>query len=296
MLAKAVHYGSVRRSRAFVDVNCAAIPAGLVEGELFGYERGAFTDARTSRPGLLETASGGTLFLDEVGSLPLDIQAKLLVAIEEKRVRRLGGREPRRVDVQVIAATHRDLGVMVRCGEFRADLFHRLNVIAVELPPLRERGEDRLLIAESLVRSMCRDYGMPERALAPDAREAIERYRWPGNIRELRNQIERILLLEDDGVIRGAHFGLVHAATPSQTVLIDDADGELEVTLPEGGCDLELLERAVIRRALSDCKSNVSRAARYLRVTRQTLMYRMRKHGLSVSQGDLEPRVGEDGG
>ena len=295
LLAKAIHYGSGRRSRAFVDINCAAIPAGLVEGELFGYERGAFTDAHTSRPGLLETASGGTLFLDEVGSLPLEIQAKLLVSIEEKHVRRLGARESRRIDVQIVAATHRDLGLMVRCGEFRADLYHRLNVVAVALPPLRQRGPDRCLIAEALVRAMCRDYGIPGRALAEDTRAAIERYSWPGNIRELRNQLERILLLEDDAVIRAAHLRLDKDASAPVHVDVREREGEIEVTLPPQGCDLDGLERAVLRRALAECQGNVSRAARFLHITRQTLIYRMRKHGL-VSQGDVDTGAGVDRG
>src|SRR5262249_25447561 len=140
LLAKAIHYNSVRRGRPFVDVNCAAIPPALLEAELFGNERGAYTDARAARAGLLETANGGTLFLDEIGSLPLDLQAKVLTAIEEKRIRRIGARQPVQVDVQVIAATHRDLLAMVQHGHFREDLYHRLNVLAIELPPLRERG------------------------------------------------------------------------------------------------------------------------------------------------------------
>ncbi len=279
LLAKSVHYGSRRRGRGFVEVNCAAIPPTLLEAELFGYERGAFTDARIARAGLFETADGGTLFLDEVGSLSLYIQAKLLTAIEDKTLRRLGARQPVRVDVQVIAATHRDLGAMVRLGQFRRDLYHRLHVLTVELPPLRDRGADRLLLAQEFIASMCRDYGIPERRLSDSAMRAIERYAWPGNVRELRNQIERVILLEDDEVIRPEHF---HFAADAGEVEVarDEGDG-LRVRLPDGGVALEQLERAVLRQALERCQGNVSSAARFLSISRQTLMYRMRKHGLA---------------
>jgi two-component system, NtrC family, response regulator AtoC len=279
LLAKSVHYGSRRRGRGFVEVNCAAIPPTLLEAELFGYERGAFTDARTARPGLFETADGGTLFLDEIGSLSLEIQAKLLTAIEEKTLRRLGARQPVRVDVQVIAATHRDLSTMVRLGEFRHDLYHRLHVVTVELPPLRERGADRLLLAQEFISSMCREYGIPERRLSDAAMRAIERHSWPGNVRELRNQIERVILLEDDEVIRPEHFHF--ADEPGEVEVAADPDGGVRVRLPDGGVAFEDLERAVLREALDRCEGNVSSAARYLSISRQTLMYRMKKHGLS---------------
>jgi two-component system, NtrC family, response regulator AtoC len=280
-LAKAIHYNSIRRSRALVDVNCSAIPPTLIEAELFGHERGAFTDARTARPGLFELADGGTLFLDEIGSLPLDMQAKLLTAIEEKTIRRIGGQRSISVDVQVIAATHRDVASMVRTGAMRADLFHRLNVLAIHLPPLRERGADKVLLAEAFVLDMCRSYGIEQRRLSPSGMRAIERYSWPGNVRELRNQLERTILLHDGAEITAQQLRL--GAEGTAPLRIDHADGSggaLEVTLPDRGFSLDELEREVLRQALVKHAGNVSATARYLGISRHTLIYRIRKHAL----------------
>ncbi len=278
-LAKCVHYNSARRNRAFVEVNCAALPPSLMESELFGHERGSFTDAKAGRAGLFETADGGTLFLDEIATVPLDLQAKLLTAIEEKKVRRIGGRAPIKVDVQIIAATHEDLAAGARAGSFRTDLYHRLNVVSVTMPPLRERADDVLHLARSFIDQLCRDYGMPPRELSPEARAWVREYPWPGNVRELRNQLERIILLENDEVIRAEHF--VPATGLSASVEVLRTNGVLRVTLPERGVPLELLEREVIREALQRCEGNVSRAARYLSISRQTMIYRLKKHGLS---------------
>jgi DNA-binding NtrC family response regulator len=280
-VAKCVHYNGARRNQPFVEVNCAALPPSLIEAELFGAERGAFTDAKTTRPGLFETASGGTLFLDEIGAVPLDVQAKLLTAIEEKVVRRIGGRHPQRVDVQIIAATHENLEAKVDEGSFRSDLFHRLNVVEVTMPPLRDRGEDVLLLAEAFVRSLCREYGMAGRRLSDDAISWMQRYPWPGNVRELRNQIERIVLLENDSEIRAAHF---HAGRFGRSVDVTLGPDGISVRLPADGVPLEVLEREVLREALARCDGNVSQAARYLSITRQTMMYRMKKHGLSADE------------
>ncbi len=290
-VAKCVHYNSARRNHAFIEVNCAALPPTLMEAELFGHERGAFTDAKTSRGGLFEAANGGTLFLDEIGTVPLDLQAKLLTAIEEKRVRRIGGHQSMHVDVQIIAATHEDLETRVKQGSFRSDLFHRLNVVAVELPALRERGDDAVVLAESFVASICREYAMPARRLTPDARTWITQYAWPGNVRELRNRIERVLLLENDEVIRAEHFG--PAATPASTVQVNHGADGVHVTLPPGGVPFEELERAVLCTALAQCNGNVSRAARYLSISRQTLIYRMKKHRLDL-KGDTRGANGHD--
>jgi two-component system response regulator AtoC len=289
MIAKAIHYNSARRSRAYVDVNCAAIPATLLESEIFGHERGAFTDARAARAGLFETADGGTLFLDEIGTLPLDLQAKLLTVIEEKRVRRIGGGIPKKVDVQVIAATNRDLVAMVRAGQFREDLFHRINVVAILLPPLRERGDDKVLLAGAFLRSMCLEYGLPERKLSDESRAAIMRYSWPGNVRELRNALERIIMLEEEDVVRPEHFTFA-APKPAARggVEVVNEDGTLRVSLPEQGFSLEALEREVLRQALERSGGNVSSAARYLSISRQTLIYRMKKFQLG------DPNLSED--
>jgi DNA-binding NtrC family response regulator len=280
MIAKAIHYNSARRSRAYVDVNCAAIPPTLLESEIFGHERGAFTDARAARAGLFETADGGTLFLDEISTLPLDLQAKLLTVIEEKRVRRIGSSLPKRVDVQVIAATNRDLLAMVKKGLFREDLYHRLNVVALTLPPLRERGDDKLLLAEAFLRSLCRDYGIPARQLSDDAKESITRYGWPGNVRELRNQLERILMVEDDEFVRAQHFAFHGVPASRPGVEVTHEGGYLRVQLPEQSFSLEALEREVLRQALERSGGNVSHAARYLSISRQTMIYRMKKFQL----------------
>jgi DNA-binding NtrC family response regulator len=278
MIAKAIHYNSARRSRAYVDVNCAAIPATLLESEIFGHERGAFTDARAARAGLFETADGGTLFLDEIGTLPLDLQAKLLTVIEEKRVRRIGGGIPKKVDVQVIAATNRDLSAMVRKGLFREDLYHRLNVVTIDLPPLRDRGDDKVLLASAFLRSMCQEYGLPQRQLSDDARAAIMRYSWPGNVRELRNALERIVMLEEHDTVQPEHF--TFAAAKPGGIEVATEGGALRVSLPDGGFSLEALEREVLRQALEKSGGNVSSAARYLSISRQTLIYRMKKFQL----------------
>ncbi|MFK7987786.1 MAG: sigma 54-interacting transcriptional regulator [Sandaracinaceae bacterium] len=278
-LARSIHHASARRNHPFVEINCAALPANLVESELFGHEAGAFTGARTARPGLFETADGGTLFLDELASLPLDLQAKILIAIEEKRLRRVGGHEVRTVDVQLVAASQPVLKQMVKTGEFREDLYHRLNVLGVTLPPLRDRGDDVLLLAAQFLARMCREYGLPEKKLAPEAVRFIRRYYWPGNVRELRNQIERIVLLTEGDVIQAFDF---ERASGAHTRVRPAVDSGFRLTLPPDGLSLVELEREVIRQALELHEGNVSATARYLDISRQTLIYRMRKHKLAA--------------
>jgi two-component system response regulator AtoC len=282
-LARTFHYNGVRRNKPFVEVNCAAIPPSLIESELFGHERGSFTDAKSGRSGLFETADRGTLFLDEIATVPLDLQAKLLTAIDEKNVRRIGGRQSMKVDVQIIAATHDDLGRRAKEGTFREDLFHRLNVVAVTMPPLRERDADVVLLAEAFLASLCREYGQPVRELSDEAIEWLKAYSWPGNVRELRNQIERVVLLENDDVVRAEHFRSENAA---RLRVADAPNGrQVRITLPPDGMPLSVLEREILREALARCGGNVSRAARYLSISRQTLMYRMKKHGLDDDAG-----------
>ncbi|MBA2670393.1 MAG: sigma-54-dependent Fis family transcriptional regulator [Gemmatimonadetes bacterium] len=198
LLAQAIHYNGPRASQPFVAINCAAIPASLVEAELFGHEKGAFTDAHLARPGLFEMAHGGTLFLDEVGDLPLGLQAKLLRVLEERRVRRLGSPQDVAVDVRLIAATHTDLAAAVEEGRFRRDLYFRLNVIPLHLPPLRDRGEDILLLVEQFAAQFSRNYGAARPVLTAGTRRALLAYAWPGNIRELKNLVERAVLLGED--------------------------------------------------------------------------------------------------
>ncbi len=280
-VAKCIHYNGVRRSRPFVEVNCAALPPSLMEAELFGHERGSFTDAKASRAGLFETADGGTIFLDEIGAVPLDLQAKLLTAIEEKNVRRIGSRQSAKVDVQVISATHEDLRQRVRDRTFREDLFHRLNVIAVKMPALRERSSDVVCLAESFLKTLCREYGIPERRLADDAISWLQAYTWPGNVRELRNMIERIVLLENDEFVRASHFGVVGDSVVRIRPATPASGTNFRISLPPNGIPLDELEREVIKESLARCEGNVSHAARYLSITRQTLIYRMKKYGLS---------------
>ena len=208
LLARAIHGASLRAAEPLVDVDCAAIPETLLESELFGFERGAFTDARHAKAGLFQTAHRGTVFLDEVGLLTRPLQAKLLKVVEERGVRRLGSTRSELVDVWIIAATNEDLAVATREGRFREDLYHRLAAVTLSLPPLRERGEDIVLLAEHFLARACREYALPPRSLAPDAREALLGHGWPGNVRELANLMERVVLLSDGPAITADRLGL----------------------------------------------------------------------------------------
>jgi len=279
VLARAIH--ARLGDGPFIEVNCTAMPASLVEAELFGHERGTFTDAKSSRTGLFEAANGGTLFLDEIGDLDPGLQAKFLKAIEEKRIRRLGSTRDRAVDVQVIAATNRDLTAAVASGSFRADLLHRLSVLAFEIPPLRERGDDVLRLARHFAAELGQLYGGAPRTLAADAEALLVRYPWPGNVRELRNRIERVALLTREAVLDADAFGdllgavvapLPHDAAP--------ANGGPSIELPDGGVDLLDLERTLILQALARTGGNRTRAATLLGLTRDTLRYRLEKHGI----------------
>ena len=202
LLARALHYGSPRARDPFVEVNCAAIPANLLESELFGHERGAFTGAVAAKPGLFEIAHGGTLFLDEIGTLPLELQPKLLRALETRSIRRVGGQQSRQMDIRVVAASHVDLGQAVRQGEFREDLYYRLNVVTLVLPPLREREGDVELLARAFVEQIATSYGLPVPELSQETRTALRTHRWPGNVRELRNVLERAVVLSPPGVLK----------------------------------------------------------------------------------------------
>jgi len=309
--AKCIHNNGARRNKPFVDINCASLPPSLIEAELFGHEKGSFTDAKAARAGLFETADGGTLFLDEIATLPLDLQAKLLTVLEEKHVRRLGGRQSIKIDVQVVAATHRNLLAAVREKQFREDLYHRLNVISITIPPLRQRGEDIMLLAEDFLVSLCREYGMPLRFFSDEARAWMLGYQWPGNVRELRNHIERVILLENDTTVQVEHLrgairsesmpppasvplsipAIPQARPPAippippisapPAVEITQSGTRLRVSLPPTGASLEQIEREVILTALEQCDGNVSAAARFLSISRQTLIYRMKKFGFS---------------
>jgi DNA-binding NtrC family response regulator len=259
LLAQAIHYNGPRARGPFVEVNCAALPATLLEAELFGYEKGAFTDARTAKPGLFEAAHGGTLFLDEIGDLSGELQAKLLRVLEGKRVRRLGSVREQEVDVRIVAATHVDLPARVKQGAFRRDLFYRLSVVPVELPSLRDRGQDVLMLARHFLDRFGREYEMPAPELSPEIRSALLVHPWPGNVRELKNSIERALLL-GDGVLRREDLFL---------------DLGADATSPTGPipfpATLDEVMRAAARAMTERCGGNKSEAARLLGIGRRHL-------------------------
>ena len=262
VLAHAIHHNGPRSAGAFVEVNCTALPANLLEAELFGYEKGAFTDARAAKPGLFEAAHGGTLFLDEIGDLPIELQAKLLRALEEKQVRRLGSLRTVQVDVRIIAATHVDLEAAVRAGRFREDLYFRLSVVPIRLPPLRERGSDVLLLAERFLAGFAEEYDVPVPALTEEIRRAFLAYAWPGNVRELRNALERAVLL-GDGSLRLEDLFRSSAGTPAAS-----ADA---LPFP---ASLAEIERAAARRMVARLEGNKSAAADVLGISR-TRLYRL---------------------
>jgi two-component system, NtrC family, response regulator AtoC len=283
MVAKAVHYGSRRAELPFVAINCAAIPATLIESELFGYEKGAFTDAKARKEGLFEQAEGGTLFLDEIGELELSLQAKLLRVLEEGAFRRVGGLKDIPLDVRVVAASNRDLKAESEANRFRLDLFYRLSVILIDIPPLRERGDDVLLLAEHYIESFNRNLRLRRhiKGLAPEVVEAFRRYRWPGNVRELRNVIERAMILEDEETITtkylprdvaaGAGAG---AQSPAGAAAAATADG---FRLPTDGLSLDDVEMSLVRQALEQSNGNQTRAAELLGISRDQLRYRLKK-------------------
>ncbi len=259
LLARAIHEGGARRRAPFVAVNCAALPDRLVESELFGHERGAFTDAHAAKPGLFELAEGGTLFLDEIGTLPVDAQAKLLRVLEDKQVRRVGGTKWRFANVRILAATNERLEDRVRGGEFREDLYFRLSVVVLRLPPLRERGDDVVLIAKELLRRAASQHELPEPPLGEGVRRALREHGWPGNVRELRNAVERALLLSSDGSLA------IDELVPARESVAQNA-GLFPFPAP-----LEVIESAVASATLEHCEGNRSEAARRLGISRKRL-------------------------
>src|SRR5262245_31258115 len=276
VLARAIHEAGLRRGGRFVDVNCAAIPATLLEAELFGFVRGAFTDARQAKPGLFQTAHGGTIFLDEIGLLPLALQGKLLGVLEDRAVRRLGSTRAEPVDVALVAATGVDLKRAVSDGGFRADLYHRLAVITLELPALRARGADILLLGEHFLARACVDYGLAPRALTRDARERLLAYPWPGNVRELANAMERVVLLSDTEAISAAMLDFLEGEAPSANEAVDAA----HPTDAAGGESLDAALRARIEAALREHGGNIRHTAAALGISRNTLRARMDRYGL----------------
>ena len=291
LVARTLHKSGSRAGKPFIDVNCTALPANLMEAELFGYERGAFTDAKESKLGLFEAAEGGFIFLDEVGDLELALQGKLLRAIEDRTVRRVGGIRDRRVDVRILAATNRNLEREVQQNLFRGDLYFRLAVILLHLPPLRERGEDAVLLAKHFLQRLSGKYSKDVRRIDGRARDAILAYPWPGNVRELSHVIERAVLwsrgdtltLEDLSLPDSPHPG---PAGEDRAGAVTSPDPRTPATqavpseLPESGGDLTHWERTMIERAMREAGGNQTRAAQRLGITRDTLRYRLKKFGL----------------
>jgi two-component system, NtrC family, response regulator AtoC len=290
IVARTIHNSGPRAGKAFIDVNCTTLPANLMEAELFGYERGAFTDAKESKIGLFEAAEGGFLFLDEVGDLELSLQGKLLRAIEERTVRRVGGIRDRKINVRILAATNRDLGQEVQLSRFRSDLYFRLAVILLHLPPLRERGDDVMLLADHFLRRFSTKYGKPVRRIDGAARDRLLTYPWPGNVRELSHVIERAVLWSRDSTLTAEHLSLTAPGEPSKSTSIpvrDEGAGaekalrsETAATPEWMGADLTEVERSMIERAMQEAGGNQTRAAQRLGISRDTLRYRLKKFGL----------------
>jgi DNA-binding NtrC family response regulator len=277
LIAKAIHYQSPRAERPLVTINCAAIPENLLESELFGHERGSFTDAHARKLGQFELADQGSIFLDEIGELAPSLQAKLLRVIEQGELMRVGGKQSIYIDVRIIAATNRDLERAMREGGFRPDLFYRLNVVSLHLPPLRERPEDLPLLIKHFVTLKSQQIGIPEKRLSSDAVDALLRYPWPGNVREIENVIERVLVLSDhdpigvDDLPEHVRVGQVEASSIQQQVL------RREKTLTDA---VDEFEREIIQAALLHVDFNQTRAADLLGTTRRILKYRMDKLGI----------------
>ena len=276
LFARAVHHLSARRDQPFVAINCAAIPETLIENELFGHERGAFTGASDRRQGKFELASGGTVFLDEIGELPIGVQGKLLRAIEEKVVDRIGGRAPVAVDVRVVAATNKDLKAAVENGEFRGDLFFRLAVFPIEVPPLRDRGDDVVLLAQHFTSEIGRELRGREAQLSPEAIEAIKQHHWPGNVRELENAIERACILSDTLVLQPKDLGL-EPSREAESVEQLDLSGTLSEVAHRA---LRTVERKKILRALEANDGNKSKTAEDLGVSYKTLLNKIKEYSL----------------
>ena len=266
VVARLLHEYSARRELPFVHVDCASLPKDLIEAELFGHEKGAFTSAHVARTGLIEAAEDGVLFMDEIGELPMDLQAKLLAVLERRTLRKVGTTKERPVAAWIIAATNRDVAQLVKQGEFRSDLYYRLNVLSISIAPLRERGDDIILLARHFIRQSTKRYGISSVTLSGQAIRALGSYHWPGNVRELKHMIERAVLLCGEGELSPDSLSLT-AHGPAETPI------EADLTLDNA-------ELMLIKNALEKCGGNVSKAARELGITRMALRYRIKKHNL----------------
>ncbi len=297
LIAKAIHYESSRKDKPFVAINCSAIPETLMEAELFGHEKGAFTDAKQMKKGLFEAADGGTLFLDEIGELSPLLQAKLLRVLEDQVIRRVGGVRDMQVDVRVIAASNRDLEKAVRDGQFRQDLYYRLAIIAIFIPPLRERKEDILPLVDFFIDRYNRRFKKSIRGVTEDTRRLLFSHNWPGNVRELKNTIERGMILEDEPFLRPVYLPFSVGESGGRTVFERSSSAESGQTLPngrtlprlyipEGGTSLEEVEHAMVELAMRQANGNQTHAAKLLDISRDALRYKLKKFGLI--RGDEE--------
>jgi two-component system response regulator AtoC len=290
LVAKAIHYESSRQEKPFVAINCSAIPETLMEAELFGHEKGAFTDAKQMKKGLFEVADGGTLFLDEIGELSPLLQAKLLRVLEDQVIRRVGGVRDMQVDVRVIAASNRDLEKAVREGHFRQDLYYRLAIIAIFIPSLRDRKEDVLPLVEFFIDRYNRKFKKSVRGITDDTRRLLLGHNWPGNVRELKNSIERAMILEDEPLLRPAYLPFSVAESGGRTVFErTSSDGGQQLAngrtlprlyIPEGGTSLEEMERSMVELAMRQASGNQTHAAKLLDISRDALRYKLKKFGL----------------
>jgi len=297
LIAKAIHYESSRQEKPFVAINCSAIPETLMEAELFGHEKGAFTDAKQMKKGLFEAADGGTLFLDEIGELSPLLQAKLLRVLEDQVIRRVGGIKDMQVDVRVIAASNRDLEKAVREGQFRQDLYYRLAIIAIFIPPLRDRKEDILPLVEFFIDRYNRRFKKSIRGITDETRRLILSHNWPGNVRELKNTIERGMILEDEPLLRPLYLPFSVGESGGRTLFerTSSADGGQALPngrtlprlyIPEGGTSLEEVEHAMVELAMRQANGNQTHAAKLLDISRDALRYKLKKFGLI--RGDEE--------
>ena len=269
LVANAIHRASGRKDGPFVPINCGAIPENLIEAELFGHERGAFTDAHRAREGRVELAAGGTLFLDEIGELPTHLQVKLLRFLQDRHIERVGGRERLAVDVRLVAATNRDLQSAIAAGRFREDLFYRLSVVTIPVPPLRERGEDVRILAEYFLDYYAKHHRRRLRGFTQSALRSIQAHEWPGNVRELENRVQRAVILAPDSSIRAEDLELAEAQTPKPRTLQDARD---------------VAERSLLEDALTRNAGNITRAARDVGVSRPTLHDLLKRHGIDAAQ------------
>jgi two-component system, NtrC family, response regulator AtoC len=275
LIAKVIHYESNRASKPFMDINCTALPESLIESELFGHEKGSFTDAKQMKKGLFELADGGTVFLDEIGDMKLSTQAKLLKIIENKTFKRIGGVKDISVNLRIIASTNKSIVEEVKKENFREDLYYRLKVIPIHLPPLKDRGEDILQLAKFFIDDFNREFKKDVKGLSKETGKAFLAYPWPGNVRELRNVIERAMILENEEYILPEHLPAEFLTGETRFTGLMNAP----IVLPPGGFDIEEVEKNIIKQALEQSKWNQTRAAKLLNLTRDALRYRMQKFG-----------------